>query len=96
MTMTTTIRETDVQTDAQTRLEDMVQVVLYNDDYNAMEHVVHSLMRVFAHTMEIAVKIMLEAHNRGKAIAEVEGETPARRHCAQLQSLGLTATIEKI
>jgi ATP-dependent Clp protease adapter protein ClpS len=83
-------------TGGQTQLEDIWQVVLHNDDHNRMEHVVICLMRVFQHPLQLAVKIMLEAHHRGRAVAEVEGESPARRHRAQLQSFGLTATVNKV
>ena len=78
------------------RHEDTFQVVLHNDDVNSMERVVLSLMRVFRHSAELAAKIMLEAHDYGRAVAEVEAETPARQHCDQLKTFGLTATVEKI
>jgi ATP-dependent Clp protease adaptor protein ClpS len=76
--------------------EDMCQVILHNDDHNTMEFVVDCLRKVFAHPTELAVKITLEAHQKGKAIAEVESETPARLHKDQLQSFGLTAELERI
>jgi ATP-dependent Clp protease adaptor protein ClpS len=81
---------------AKTRLEDMYQVILHNDDKNTVEHVVRCLMRVFGHNGPLAVKIMMEAHERGKAVAEVEAESEAKRHRDQLQSFGLSATVEKI
>jgi ATP-dependent Clp protease adaptor protein ClpS len=83
------------ETAADTRLEDWYQVILYNDDHNTMDHVVRCLMQVFGHTEALAVKIMVEAHERGKAIAEVEAETPARLHHDQLTSFGLSAAISK-
>ena len=76
--------------------EDVCQVVLYNDDDNTMDHVVGCLVRIFGHSVELAAKIMIEAHSAGRAIAEVEAETAARHHCGQLQSLGLVATVEKV
>ena len=93
---TTTIERPVADTDTAERLEDMCQVVLHNDDYNTMEHVVLCLMRVFGHNEQLAVKIMLEAHEKGKAIAEVEAETPAKLHRDQLQSFSLSATVEKV
>lgn len=83
-------------TGVQAQLEDMYQVVLFNDDHNSMEHVVDCLTKTFSHPLELAIKIMLEAHEKGKAIAEVESETPAKLHCDQLTSFGLTAVVEKI
>ena len=76
--------------------EDMCQVVLFNDDHNTMDRVVECLMKVFSHPLELAAKIMIEAHEKGKAIAEVESETPAKLHRDQLVSFGLTATVERI
>ena len=77
-------------------LERMSQIVLFNDDHNAMEHVVRCLIRVFGHPEGLAIKIMVEAQERGRAIAEVEGASEARLHRQQLQSFGLTAEIEPV
>lgn len=79
-----------------TKREPVCQVVLHNDDINSVEHVVTCLQAVFAHNMELAAKIMLEAHQHGRAIAEVEDETPAIAHRDQLRSYGLSATVEPI
>ncbi len=78
------------------KLEDMYQVILYNDDTNTMGHVVKCLMQIFGHPEPLAVKIMLEAHQHGKAVAEVESESLARWHVQQLRSYGLTAEMEKL
>lgn len=78
------------------KAEDIYQVVLHNDDAVAAEHVVQCLITVFKHQMTMACKIMMEAHKRGRSIAEVEGKVQAERHCAQLQSARLTVTMEKV
>ena len=83
-------------TDDATAIEGMWQVILFNDDHNAAEFVVECLMRVFGHNEQMAMKIMFEAHNTGKALAEVESREKAQLHKDQLQSYGLTATTEKI
>jgi ATP-dependent Clp protease adapter protein ClpS len=77
-------------------IESTCQVVLHNDDHNAAEYVVVCLMKVFKHDQPLAVKIMMEAHTRGRSIAEVEAESHAVRHRDQLRSLGLSATVEKV
>lgn len=74
----------------------MCQVVLHNDDINSVEHVVRSLQTVFAYNIELAAKIMLEAHKTGRSIAEVEAETPAIEHRDQLRAYGLSATVEPL
>lgn len=85
-----------LHTDAAASRERVCEVILHNDAQNSMEFVVLSLMRVFAHSQDLAAKIMFEAHVRGRAIAEVEAEAGARRHCAQLCALGLTATVDPV
>ncbi len=75
-------------------MADLWQVTLYNDDVNSIEHVVISLMKVFDHTSDLAIKITIDAHKNGKSVAEVEEESHAKRHKQQLQSLGLTASAE--
>ena len=72
----------------------MSQVVIFNDNHNTVDHVVACLMRTFGHSGALATKIMLEAHNRGRAIAEVEETAQAQAHCAQLLQAGLGATVE--
>jgi ATP-dependent Clp protease adaptor protein ClpS len=71
-------------------------VVLHNDDKNDMVHVVRSLMRsIPALTLQKATKIMLEAHNEGKARVIVCPLEQAELYRDRLQSCSLTATIEK-
>lgn len=83
-------------TDEAVGLSGMWQVLLFNDDHNEAGYVVQCLRRVFGHNEPLAHKIMLEAHNRGRAIAEVEAREKAQLHKEQLQSYGLTTTIEPI
>lgn len=83
-------------TDNDLSLEGMCQVVLYNDDVNSFDHVVESLMVVFGHTVELSVKLAMEAHTSGRTIAEVENASRAIAHKEQLISLGLTAEVERI
>ena len=89
---------TEIGTDklSDTLVEDMYQVVLFNDDHNVADFVVKVLMRVFGHPMELAGKIMLEAHNNGRSIADVEAKESAITHKQQLESYGLTAAVEPV
>ena len=72
------------------------QVVLFNDDVNTFEHVIRCLMSIFGHGEQLATKIAVEAHVRGRAIAEVEPREPAERHAAELRRRGLGATVESV
>lgn len=72
------------------------QVVLFNDDVNTFEHVIRCLVSVFGHGERLAAKIAVEAHVRGRAIAEVEPREPAEKHAAELRRRGLGATVESV
>jgi ATP-dependent Clp protease adapter protein ClpS len=88
-----TPRDRDKSTPA---AEDICQVILHNDDHNEAGYVARCLMQVFGHGEDLAVKIMMEAHRRGRSIAEVETESPAIQHRDQLRGLGLSSTVEKV
>ena len=77
-------------------IESMWEVLLHDDDHNEMEYVLMSLMKVFSHPAQLACKIMVEAHQRGSAVAEVEGRSEAEKHCAQLRGFGLSSSTRKI
>lgn len=76
--------------------DSLAQVVLYNDDHTDAGFVVGCLIRIFSHPSPLAAKIMIEAHVRGRAIAEVEGIEEAKVHCSQLQAAGLGANVESL
>lgn len=93
---------TSVHTKAYNEIQDdlmlnpMCQVVLFNDDHNTVEHVTKCLMQVFNHSFEMAHKLMIEAHESGRTIAQVEEQELAILHKQQLESFGLTAEVERI
>ncbi len=71
------------------------RVLLHNDDYNSMEHVVHALLlTVQSLTPEQAVSIMLEAHTEGVALVIVTPKERAEFYREKLEQFGLTSTIE--
>ena len=72
------------------------QVVLFNDDVNTFAHVIRYLVSIFGHGERLAAKIALEAHTKGRAIAEVEPREPAERHAAALRLQGLGAAVESV
>jgi ATP-dependent Clp protease adaptor protein ClpS len=70
-------------------------VILHNDDYNTMEHVVESLLRSVPQlTPEEAIEIMYTAHNHGQAAVTTCPKETAELYRDRLESCGLTATIE--
>lgn len=90
-----TLPGTGIDEEALTRLLPPWAVILHNDDHNAMDHVVRSLLRcVPSLTPEEAIEVMFTAHYHGEAtVIECPKETAEHyRNC--LESSGLTATIE--
>ena len=51
----------------------LYKVVMLNDDYTPMEFVVEVLEKLFQHTHENAVQIMLQIHAQGKGVAGIFG-----------------------
>src|ERR1039457_6568394 len=65
------------------------QLVLYNDNHNEYGYVVGCVMSVFSHSKGVAEKITREAHEKVRAVAEVEDAEKAREHVAMLGGMGL-------
>ena len=84
------VRDSDVDVDG------VFQVVLYNDNVNSFDHVIVSLITVFGHPAAIAEKIAMEAHQKGRSVAEVEDFEKAMLHKLMLVNAKLTAEVEKI
>jgi ATP-dependent Clp protease adaptor protein ClpS len=88
--MTATI----IETSKETRLTPLHKVLLHNDDVNEMGHVMRALNETFKFEAEKCYEIMMEAHESGVALCKIEPLEVAELHQDQLQSFGLTATIE--
>lgn len=71
------------------------KVILHNDDYTPMEHVVKTLRKVIPRMgLRRAVSIMLEAHTKGKAVVTKCHKELAELYQEGLKAEGLIATIE--
>lgn len=71
------------------------RVMLHNDDYNAMDHVVLALVRTVPQlTPQRATAVMLEAHRHGIAQVIICPKETAEFYREGLEHYGLTSTIE--
>jgi ATP-dependent Clp protease adaptor protein ClpS len=71
------------------------KVILHNDDYTPMEHVVAALRKVIPRmSLPRAVSIMLEAHTKGKAVVTKCHKELAELYREGLQNEGLISTVE--
>lgn len=85
----------DERTTTRTLILPPWRVMLHNDDYNAMEHVVAALLQtVTSLTAEQAVQVMFEAHAAGVALVIVTPKERAEFYRERLEQFGLTSTIE--
>jgi len=79
----------------------MFKVLLHNDDYTSMDFVVEVLMGIFHKTHQQAEQIMLQIHEKGKAICGVYTYEIAQMKVEQVRQLAkqnefpLLATMEE-
>lgn len=87
-----TVRETGVQP----VILPPYAVLIFNDDVNTMDHVVQALLACIPELeAQQAVRVMLEAHNDGKAVATLCPHERAELYRDRLQQQGITATVER-
>jgi ATP-dependent Clp protease adapter protein ClpS len=94
----------DVDTDSLTNLleelgikmstEGSHKLLLWNDEVNDMLHVVLALYEICGLDNEEAMRIMLEAHNKGKAVAKSGTEKEMMKMKQGLNDRGIEATVE--
>ena len=70
------------------------KVIVHDDDHNTYEHVIKSLMAIIRLNLRTAYKKTVEVDKQGLAVVEVTHKEKAELLRDQLQSLGLTSTIE--
>jgi ATP-dependent Clp protease adaptor protein ClpS len=79
----------------------MFRVILHNDDYTSMDFVVEVLTGIFHKTSEEAVQIMLQIHEKSRAVCGVYSFEIAQTKAEQVKQLAkknefpLLATIEE-
>ena len=98
LTLATTLPDTDVDALQRALNERLPRyaVILYNDDYHAMDYVVEALVKSVPDLIvEEAVGIMFEAHNTGSAVVIVCLLEQAELYRDRIQSYGLGVSIKK-
>lgn len=100
------LADTDVETDndSLTKLMNEIgismsddnefKLLIWNDDVNDMLHVVLALYEVCQLNNEDAMRIMMEAHNKGKAIAKSGSQDDMIAMKIALNIRGIEATVE--
>ena len=70
-------------------------VVVWNDPINLMSYVTFVLQKLFGYSKDKATKLMLEVHNRGRAVVASGTAETAEHDVARLHGFGLLATMEQ-
>lgn len=68
--------------------------VVWNDPVNLMNYVTHVFMKVFGYSKERATQLMLDVHQKGKAVVSSGPRERMEGDTATLHGYGLWATIQ--
>ena len=75
-------------------LKELNRLILWNDDFNTFEHVIHCMIKYLDYSETQAQKIAWKVHNEGKC-AILEGSfTEVEIYRKILQQEGLTVSVE--
>jgi ATP-dependent Clp protease adaptor protein ClpS len=80
--------DTNTDTESQTRRQPPYAVILHNDDHNGMDFVITVLRKVFGYEVEKCIQLMLEAHEKGRAVVWVGALEVAELKADQIRSCG--------
>ena len=70
-------------------------VIVWNDPINLMSYVVYVFQKLFGFSREKATKLMLDVHNKGKAVVSSGPREKAEADVYRLHAHGLWATMTK-
>jgi ATP-dependent Clp protease adaptor protein ClpS len=70
------------------------RLILWNDDVNTFDHVIHCMMKYLDYTESQAEKIAWEVHNKGKCSVLEGSYTEMEIYRKILQQEGLTVTVD--
>jgi ATP-dependent Clp protease adaptor protein ClpS len=69
--------------------------VVWNDPINLMSYVTHVFQKLFGYTREKATKLMLDVHQKGRAVVSSGSREQMEHDVARLHAHGLWATLQQ-
>lgn len=93
--MTAPMEVVEAGTDEEVDTERPWQVLVWNDPINLMSYVTLVLQKLFGFSLEKATKLMLDVHEKGRAIVSTGTRAEAEADVHKLHGYGLWATMEK-
>ena len=76
-------------------VDDPYVVILYNDEVHGLEEVVEQIQRATGYDLERCIRIMLEAHTQGRAIAYTGSEEACERVARVLRQIRLQVETDR-
>ena len=70
-------------------------VIVWNDPINLMSYVTYVFQKLFGYSKEKATKLMLDVHEKGRAVVSNGTREEAERDVFRLHEHGLWATMEQ-
>jgi ATP-dependent Clp protease adaptor protein ClpS len=70
-------------------------VIVWNDPINLMSYVTYVFQKLFGYSKEKATKLMLDVHEKGRAVVSNGTKEEAERDVFRLHEHGLWATMEQ-
>ncbi len=92
-TETSPISVIDPGTDDVTDLDQPWVVIVWNDPINLMEYVTFVFQKLFGYSKEKATSLMLDVHQKGRAVVSSGTRSEAERDVFRLHEYGLWATM---
>jgi len=69
-------------------------VIVWNDPINLMSYVTHVFQKLFGYSLEKATELMLDVHEKGRAVVASGTREEAEMHVFRLHEHSLWATME--
>ncbi|GAA1506408.1 ATP-dependent Clp protease adapter ClpS [Dactylosporangium maewongense] len=89
------IEETRLEADEVPETDRPWVTVVWNDPVNLMSYVTWVLQKLFGFSREKAERLMLDVHQKGKAIVSSGPREKMEYDASRLQAYGLWATVDK-
>ena len=92
---------TDAGTLERTHTDELLELgspwvtIVWNDPVNLMSYVTHVFQRLFGYSKEKATKLMLDVHQKGRAVVSSGTREQMEHDVARLHAAGLWATLQQ-
>ncbi len=93
--VTAPVQQGDTDTDQSTALDRPWIVLVWNDPINLMSYVTFVFQKVFGYSLEKATSLMLDVHQKGRAVVSNGTREKAEIDVYRLHEHGLWATMQQ-